>query len=76
MRLLCVCVNTKSTKEPVLDPAGSVMSDFITQGPFRLSTVHSISEKHLLTITNSTASNLVTHGQLLCKEISDANIRT
>ena len=31
-----VCVNIKSTHEPVLDPAGGVMSDSITQEPLWL----------------------------------------
>ena len=31
---------------------------------------------YTLHLLNITGSNLVTHGQLLCKEISDANIRT
>ena len=33
---LCVCVNTKSAQELVLDPAGGVMSDLITQEPLWL----------------------------------------
>ena len=60
----------------------NLMSDCVDPGPTLFAKVYVLvcRDKELncvhVTWYTHTGSNLVTHGKLLCKEISDANIRT